>query len=246
MRRELSNGLSVHITGGTDREGGGDGPLVVLLHGFGAPGDDLVPLHRAMDVPREVRFAFPEAPLDLVEHAGPAYAGARAWWMIDPELFEAAARGEKRDRTRMIPDGLVAAREQVMGALRELGTRLGVPPSRTLLGGFSQGAMLTMDVALHAEAPFAALALLSGTLISRDDWEPRLPALRGVPIVQSHGKDDPILPFDGAVALADLLRAAGAQHRWVEFRGGHAIPGPALSALERLVCDVAERAPTVG
>ena len=57
MREETIAGLQVRFTGGTDRNGGGDGPLVVLMHGFGAPGTDLVPLARVLDVPREVRFA---------------------------------------------------------------------------------------------------------------------------------------------------------------------------------------------
>jgi phospholipase/carboxylesterase len=44
MRVDKLGGLTVRLTGGTDGKGGGNGPLVVLLHGFGAPGDDLVPL----------------------------------------------------------------------------------------------------------------------------------------------------------------------------------------------------------
>ena len=75
--RELKLGtLTAHVTGGTDREGGGTGPVVVLLHGYGAPGTDLVPLWRELAVPREVRFVFPEAPLALGN-------GGRAWWQLD-------------------------------------------------------------------------------------------------------------------------------------------------------------------
>ena len=44
MRIAQFGGLTVRLTGGTDGKGGGNGPIVVLLHGFGAPGDDLVPL----------------------------------------------------------------------------------------------------------------------------------------------------------------------------------------------------------
>ena len=56
MRTLELGGLECRVVGGSDREGGGDGPVVVLLHGFGAPGDDLVPLWRVMDVPRGTRF----------------------------------------------------------------------------------------------------------------------------------------------------------------------------------------------
>jgi phospholipase/carboxylesterase len=44
MREDLLGGLKVRLVGGSDGRGGGDGPVVLLLHGFGAPGDDLVPL----------------------------------------------------------------------------------------------------------------------------------------------------------------------------------------------------------
>ena len=63
MNRTILGGLHAVVTGGTDGQGGGDGPVVVLLHGFGAPGDDLVPLTRFLAVPRAVRFVFPAAPL---------------------------------------------------------------------------------------------------------------------------------------------------------------------------------------
>src|SRR4051794_30799179 len=63
---------------------------VVLLHGFGAPGDDLVPLASALDAPAGTTFVFPEALHDMMELVGPMYAGARAWWMIDMARFERA------------------------------------------------------------------------------------------------------------------------------------------------------------
>ena len=60
MRQLKLGTLTAHVTGGTDRDGGGAGPVVVLLHGYGAPGTDLVPLWRELAVPHEVRFVFPE------------------------------------------------------------------------------------------------------------------------------------------------------------------------------------------
>ena len=73
-------------TGGDDDRGGGDGPAVVLCHGFGAPGDDLVPLAEVLSAPPRTRFFFPEAPLAL-----PApYGDARAWWMLDLLRLEAS------------------------------------------------------------------------------------------------------------------------------------------------------------
>src|SRR2546430_3373621 len=114
MRTETWGGLRVRIAGGTDREGGGDGPAIVLMHGFGAPGEDLVPLWRVIDAPPGTRFVFPEAPLALPG----AYAGARAWWMIDMvRLEQAMMRGETREMSKELPEGLDEAREHVVKLL---------------------------------------------------------------------------------------------------------------------------------
>src|SRR5689334_20230370 len=108
MRSEKWAGLQVRIVGGSDREGGGDGPVVVLLHGFGAGGDDLVPLWRVLRVPRGTRFVFPEAPLRLPQYG----AAARAWWLIDLEARQrAATSGQERDRAGEEPEGLGPAHD---------------------------------------------------------------------------------------------------------------------------------------
>jgi phospholipase/carboxylesterase len=239
MRRLTAAGLDVVVAGGEDREGGGDGPLVILCHGFGAPGDDLVPLFRQLAVPREVRFAFPAAPLDLATRLGPAYQGGRAWWMIDPKSLEEAQRGVRQDRSHVVPEGLVEARKMVTDLLGELGSLLSAPLERTILGGFSQGAMVSLDVALRLPHRLAGLCLMSGSIVALDEWQPLLGTQSGVPIVQSHGRTDPLLPFDVAEKLRDLLRAAGADVQWVEFSGGHTITGTVLDALGKLVNDVA-------
>ena len=82
MRMDTLGGLTVRLTGGTDGKGGGNGPLVVLLHGFGAPGDDLVPLSEYLDAPTGTRFLFPEAPISIPM----GFGDSRAWWMIDMAL----------------------------------------------------------------------------------------------------------------------------------------------------------------
>lgn len=230
MRSERLGGLTARILGGTDGKGGGEGPIVVLLHGFGAPGEDLVPLGRALGLPRDVRFVFPAAPLTL---DGLGMHGGRAWWHIDMERLQLAIMtGRARDLTKERPEGLPAAREAVLSLLDDLERRLGAAPEQVVLGGFSQGAMLSCDVALHTERPLGGVVLLSGTLLCEDDWRPRMAARRGLRAFQSHGVVDPLLPFELAERLRDALVAAGVDIDWVAFRGGHEIPPAVLARLQ--------------
>ncbi len=207
--------------------GEGPGPLIVLLHGFGAPGDDLVSLARAIRAPKGTRFAFPAAPISLSMMPG---MDSRAWWNIDMMRLQLAMeRGELRDLTRGEPDGLTEARAAMDAVLSELRTKLS--PTKLVLGGFSQGSMLAVDVALRTEQKVDALVVLSGTLVAEEVWVPRMKVLAGLPIFQSHGVRDPILPYALAERLRDELAGAGAAVTFASFRGGHEIPMPVLDAL---------------
>jgi phospholipase/carboxylesterase len=225
MRKVRLGELSAYVTGGADGEGGGDGPLVVLLHGFGAPGFDLVDLAQYVPAAEGMRWVFPEAPLTL--DGGPG----RAWWMIDNELFERRMRGERVDRSDELPPRLPAARAELSSLLDAVERELGVPRAEQLLGGFSQGSMLAVDQALHASVPPRGLVLLSSTLIATSEWTPRAENVRGVHILQTHGRQDPILPFEFAERLRALLEAGGAKLDFVPFEGGHELPPAVLRAL---------------
>jgi len=224
-------GLTTRIVGPADAA-----TTIVLLHGFGAPGDDLVTLSQVIDAP--VRFVFPEAPLEL----GGLYGDSRAWWLLDlARLEDELRRGVPRDRRAEIPDGLASARAQLGRLLDQLQARYAVSPDRLVLGGFSQGAMLALDVALHRPAPPAGLVLMSGTLVAESEWQPRLGSLRGVPMLMSHGRADGLLPFAVAETLRDRLRTAGAEVEWLPFVGGHEISSEVLDAIGRFL---KSRAPT--
>jgi phospholipase/carboxylesterase len=238
--RDLKLGeLTARVTGGTDREGGGDGPVLVLFHGFGAPAKDLVPLYRALDVPPEVRFVFPAAPIELDPRA-PADFAPRAWWLIDiPGMQQKLAQGRGAELAREKPAGLDHARELVNGLFAALETELDAPLERVVLGGFSQGAMLACDVALRSPRSPAGLVLLSGAPIAAAEWRTLAPARKGLPVLMSHGRSDPILPFAGGEYLRDLLREAGLLVDFIEWNGGHGVPD---SVLERLGPFLAARA----
>jgi phospholipase/carboxylesterase len=123
----------------------------------------------------------------------------------------------------------------MMRFLDQLEARYSIADDQLVLGGFSQGAMLSLDVALHRAAPPRALVLMSGTLIAEREWSSRWSKLAGVPIVQSHGRNDALLPFSIAELLRDKLRDAGAKVDFVQFLGGHEIPPIVLDAAARLL-----------
>ena len=228
MREEYIGGLRTRVTGGTDGKGGGPGPLVLLLHGFGAPGDDLVSLADVLNVPAGTRFVFPEGPLSL--SFGPT--DARAWWLIDMARMQAdRMAGRVRDLSQDIPKGLAPARETMLAFIKEVERQFGADPRTTLLGGFSQGAMLSCDVMLRTAQPYAGLIQLSGTLFATQEWIPLLQKRKGLPVFQSHGTQDEILPYVGAEQLRSTLSHGGLAVEWHSFRGGHEIPRTVLRQL---------------
>ncbi len=228
MRTEHWAGLEIRITGGNDSLGGGKGPLVVLLHGFGAPGDDLVPLAPYLRAPPGVRFLFPAAPLSLDF----GFGDARAWWMLDMErLMKARAQGQWESLSREVPRGLEDARNRLADLMHMAVDHLAVPQGQLILGGFSQGAMLALDYTLRSDISLAGLILLSTTMIAKQEWLTAFPARQGLPVFLSHGTGDDILSHTVAAQLREHLTSAGLPVQWVEFPGGHEIPFPVLEGL---------------
>lgn len=232
MKEMTLGGLKTRLTGGADEDGGGDGPLVILLHGFGAPGDDLVALAEAIDAPAGTRWLFPEGPLPLSLDLG----DSRAWWIIDFARIQAdRAAGRIRDLSIETPQGLALARTRLLAFLDELPRHLPIDYKKTVIGGFSQGAMLTCDAVLQTSYPFAGLVQLSGNLLAQAVWGPLMPTRKGLSVFQSHGTQDDILPHIGAERLRDALTQSGLVVEWHSFRGGHEIPYAVLRSLSKFL-----------
>ncbi len=214
--------------------------LAVLSHGFGAPGTDLVPLANELlyldnSLAPDTRFVFPHAPLSLDSRG---LAGGRAWWMIDIESrIQAIERGELDQFRNDHPDGLDEASDALLETVTEALKLADLDPSRLVLGGFSQGSMVSTEVALLLEIPPKSLAVLSGTLLCEERWK-ALAAKRGtLSVLQTHGHFDPILPFTAAEWLKELFEAAGFAVDFRDFPGMHQIPPTALEGLAGLIRD---------
>lgn len=188
-----------------------DGALV-LLHGRGADEHDLFPLLDALDPERRLLGITPRAPLALPP-------GGAHWYRLggiptpDPGTFfltlEAAAA--------FLDD-------------------LPVPIERVVLGGFSQGAVMSWALGLGVGRPRpAAIMALSGFMPEADGFELDLTGLSGYPVAVAHGSRDPVIPVDFGRAAAERVRAAGAALLWRETPVPHTIDPRVLLELQSFV-----------
>ncbi len=207
--------------------------VAVFCHGFGAPGDDLVNIAQELlsEITSEVavQLIFPAAPLSLDAQGMP---GGRAWWWLSiARLIAAMESGQFEQIREEVPEGIDEARASLTETLEIALERVQLTERNLLLGGFSQGAMLAMDVACRGlKEPPAALCLYSGALICERFWRTSAARLSACKIVQSHGRQDPILPFTAGAWLRDLLLEAKCKVDFVDFNGIHTIP---MAAIER-------------
>ena len=225
---------------------GGQSPTipVVLCHGFGAPGDDLVPIGEYLlqmlgPLAEHFQIVFPQAPISLADEGMPS---GRAWWRLNMqrlmEFFEANDFSELRTE---VPPGIDEARDLLVEVIEEVAASI-EGRKALVIGGFSQGAMLTMDVALRGlPEPPTALIQYSGTLICESIWTEKSNRLAGTEVVQSHGRSDFILPFLAAEWLSSVLKGAAASFEFVPFNGPHTIPMEALEATAKLLGRIAEK-----
>lgn len=178
--------------------------LVVLCHGYGADGNDLIGLapHWQRLLPT-VAFAAPNAPERC--------PGAGYQWFpisrLDPQ------------EVRKGVEAAAPALESYLSA--ELG-RLGLPPERLILGGFSQGTMLSLHVGLRRREKPAAILGYSGMLAAPDGLPPH--GHDTPPVLLIHGDSDTMIPAEAMFAAAGALGRAGVTVQWHVSRGlGHSI-----------------------
>jgi phospholipase/carboxylesterase len=186
--------------------------LVVLCHGYGADGNDLIGLapHWQKLLPT-VAFAAPNAP----EPCAGSPMGFQ-WFPI----------------TRLDPSEMQKGVEGAAGALNtfldsEL-ARLELPPERLALVGFSQGTMMSLHVGLSRAVKPAAIVGYSGLLAGAQTQSPLGPD--APPVLLVHGDADPMIPPEALFMSATALGHAGASVQWHISGGtGHAIDPTGLS-----------------
>ena len=194
----------VHNVRRPEVEQDGRPPLLLLLHGIGSNEDDLFSLAPYLD--GRLLLVSARAPLVL----GP---GAFGWFNIE-----------------FTPQGIVAdldeARQSyltLLGFTGELLETYGADPARLYLLGFSQGAMMSLSVALTRPDRVAGVAALSGRLPAHLLPEVNAETLRGMPVFVAHGLYDPVIPVEWGRAAREALASLPVELTYREYPMGHEV-----------------------
>jgi phospholipase/carboxylesterase len=192
-----------------------DGPargLLVLHHGRGADEHDLLPLADALDPERVWHVISPAAPLTLPGQPG------RHWYLVprvgypDPQTFLSAV-------------GLLAELHDL------LWDQTGIPPERTVLGGFSMGTVMSYALGLDPGRPApAGILALSGFIPTLDGWIPSLSDRTLLLAFIAHGRRDQTIAVEFARRARALLEGGGIEVEYHETDAGHQVDPAYLPA----------------
>lgn len=220
MHTKTTDNLEISVRSGAPET------AVILLHGFGANMHDLAPLADVLDPMQQKTWYFPNGILQIP--LSPMY-DARAWAMLNLQAFDQAIKQKRfRDYLSEQSEQLLKPCQMVSDFVESIAPK----HQRIYIGGFSQGAILALDVALSMQREWAGLILLSTTFAAEKRWQEFLQnEKRVLRIFQSHGLSDTVLPFGEAKALYENLQSHGHNIAFHEFAGGHEIPPATLKEL---------------
>lgn len=199
--------LTVERAAAADPEG-----LLVLHHGRGTDERDLLGLADRLDPERRLRVVSARGPLQI--EGWPGYH----WYVVprvgypDPETF-------------------FAARSALAALHDRLWEESGVGPERTVLAGFSMGAVMSHALGWSGDRPpVAGVLAFSGFVPTVPGWEPALADRTATRAFVAHGDRDPVIGVEFGRAARDLLERGGVDVTYVEAPVPHAIDPAALEA----------------
>jgi phospholipase/carboxylesterase len=173
--------------------GGKPEKIVLMLHGYGSNGQDLISLapHLAEAAPNAI-FLSPDAPFDM---SAQGYSAGRQWFPLqsfDPDYMLAGIR-----RTEPVLNDFI---DQVL-------QQLGLKDSDLVLLGFSQGTMMSLFAAPRRRNAIAGVIGYSGALLGADELKRE--DIQKMPVLLIHGEADEVVTFDRYEAAKSELETAG-------------------------------------
>jgi phospholipase/carboxylesterase len=199
---------------------------LVLFHGRGTSEHDLYPLLDALDPQRRMLGATPRGPLMLPP-------GGAHWYVVREIGFP--------DR-----ETFMSSYELATGWLDGLADETGIPAARTIVGGFSQGAVMSWALGLGGGRPRpAGIIALSGFVPTVDGFELDL-SQPLPPVAIGHGTYDPVISVDFGRQAKKILEEAGADVLYRESPMPHSVDPAFIAELQPWVSDVLSRSAGVG
>lgn len=190
-------------------------PLVIVLHGRGADSSDLADLAPYLADGAGYRFVFPDAPHPF--EPMPGYRIGHSWfhgWPAEPESFR-------------------QSRRLLLEFISQMFERYRATAGKTVLCGFSQGGMMSLDAGFRLEQPPAGIVVMSGAINEHD-----LPPLRerpNLPVLIVHGTADDMIPVLAAHRTRRILEEHGIDPEYHEFPIGHWVSEDSLRVVSQFI-----------
>ena len=194
----------------------------LFFHGYGANAKDLSGFH-TLKLPISCRWIFPNGPLGL--EAPYDVFGGRAWFSL------------KMSNNRLFSDEhslshLKKHCQQLLTFIKSLN----LSSDKIILGGFSQGAIMALNLALRMDPPPRALVIMSGSLFPLEVLDRKKHTFsKASSFFQCHGRDDPLLLYSEAKNVYDFLQNLQWIGKFVSFDGGHEIPHAVLLQIQGFI-----------
>lgn len=207
-------------------EGGREPELTVIaIHGRGSYEGDLLGLAGYFDQP--IRWVAPRGPLELHFGGGVGYAWYRFAQAGDPD-----------------PQDFASSLESLTDFVRRVRSTHNVPSERLMLLGFSQGAVMSIGLALTIPGEIGGVVALSGYFPRPKGWQAPDASLEGLPILVTHGDRDAILPVEWGREAAETLNGMGADAEYREYPGmGHEVSPQVIRAVDAWLKERASQGP---
>ena len=198
---------------------------IIWLHGLGDSGAGFAPIVPVLSLPQEhtIRFVFPHAP----EQAVTINQGAvmRSWY--DIKSMDLHNRADLKD---------VQASEEMIHHLIQEQLDNGIASNKIILAGFSQGGVMSLFTGLRYPKKLAGILAMSCYLANGDQLPPQLSkANKQTPILQHHGEQDEVVPFDAGKMANRLLLKNGYQVEWESYAMPHTLIAEQLTDISHWI-----------